>query len=113
MSSQPDLFDIARGKQLRDAGIETAGAHADAVSENWRERAYLLFKVFAARNAEFMTEDVRAWAKPLIEDPPDMRAWGGVAVRARKAGLIVRHGYAAQKDPKSHRAPGNVWRTVN
>jgi hypothetical protein len=118
MSAQPDFFSLeetrkreARAKQLRDEGIRQAADHA---GDDWKSLAYALFLQFLAQwpGELFMTEDARHWASGRIELPPDNRAWGYVAVRAAKAGVIVKHGYGPQRDPKHHKAPGTVWRIV-
>jgi hypothetical protein len=115
MSAQPDFFSVEetakRAKQLRDEGIRQAADHA---GDDWKEKAYALFLIFLSeyRFDLFMTEDARHWCSGKIDLPPDNRAWGYVAVRAAKAGVIAKHGYAPQRDPKHHKAPGTVWRVV-
>jgi hypothetical protein len=110
-AEQRDLFDVPRAKRLRDDGISRAARHA---GEQWQARAFDLFKQYALTHDVFMTEDVRAWAhaRRLIVEPPDRRAWGAVAVRAKKLGVIAFDHIAQQRDPKSHRSPGHVWRVV-
>lgn len=116
---QFDIFDSVpeglrrqESRRLRDTGIQRAYDHAEDDEPAWGERAYRLLLEFIASTADdtFMTEDVRLWARPRLVAPPDNRAWGHVALRAAKSGLIIKHGYAAQKDPKHHMAPGTVWR---
>jgi hypothetical protein len=99
-------------RRLRDEGIERAAAHAGPA---WGERAYALLRAFIARypkDTVFMIEDVRAFAKAQIEEPPDRRAWGAVAVRARRAGLIEKFGYQTHKDPVRHMGASMSWRIV-
>lgn len=112
MSAQLELLspeNLARA--LRDDGIKRSADHA---GDDWKERAYGLFLAFCAQHPShtFMTEDARHWSADSLEQPPDNRAWGYVAVRAAKAGVIVKYGYAPQRDPKHHKAPGTVWRIV-
>lgn len=115
MSAQPDFFSLEetakRAKALRDEGIRQAADHAGG---EWKHAAYALFLQFLADypGQLFMTEDARFWSAGKLDSPPDNRAWGYVAVRAAKAGVIVKHGYAPQRDPKHHKAPGTVWRIV-
>jgi|SRR5579862_2518976 len=127
--NQPDLFAApmhldapatkAYSRELRDEGIKRAKDHADAVADNWHERAFGVFTRYALIQArwpsgamkEFMTEDVRVFAREnrLLPDPPDARAWGAVASRAVRTKLVRRVGYAAQRDPKSHGSPKPLW----
>lgn len=62
----------------------------------------------------FMAEDVREFARGVdgFEDPPDGRAWGSVVMRAAKAGIIKRIGYAPMKSPNCHANPKSVWRSL-
>lgn len=102
---------------LRDAGIEAAADHADAVEPRWTDRAFdFAVDVLAARarkgkNDPFMTEDVRKYAVARgFPEPPDARAWGAVMIRARRKGLIVRVGTGDSKNPQAHLRPTNQWR---
>lgn len=102
----------------RDAGIEQAVSHAEEVDPTWAERAYqfLLAYIDGQRLAGVRTvvsEDVRAYAHGLgLPVPPSNRAWGGPMMRARRAGLLVRHGITEARDPKCHCGVRNVWRIV-
>ena len=99
------------GEQLRDDGIARALAHADDVTPTWATVAAGYLALFARRKTEFMAEDVRAHAESHgFAVPPDCRAWGKVVREAARAGLIVRTGYAPNKDPKCHCSPKSVWR---
>ena len=57
-----------------------------------------------------MTEDIRLASEKKVPIPPSNRAWGGVVVRASKAGLITRAGFSNVKNAKAHSTPATVWR---
>lgn len=108
---------VAEGRALRDEGMKRVADHSDEAFAGWQDRTYQIFIDFARGRAEiglpeFMTETCRAHARTyrLIEEPPDLRAWGAVAARARRNGFISAVRYAPQNDPKSHRSPKPVWR---
>ena len=99
------------GERARDAGIKRAADHADDVTPKWGDTAYAFLCDWLLRRDEpFQTCEARWAADGIVPDPPDARAWGHVARRAFKAGLIVAIGTAPDLDPKSHRSPCNVWR---
>lgn len=93
-------------------GMENAAAHAERESEGWNRMAFEAFvRYVTAVKHPFMTEDVRCYAEALgMPEPPDKRAWGSVAMRAKKAGLIVSLGYAPQQSVNAHKAPKTLWK---
>ncbi|CAB4195521.1 hypothetical protein UFOVP1298_24 [uncultured Caudovirales phage] len=96
-------------------GMVTALDHANATSLDWGVRAIGMFEEYCRLfgSEPFMTEDVRDWSEGLgLASPPDKRAWGAVAMAARKAGLVRSMGYAPQKSVNAHRAPKTVWSRV-
>lgn len=99
---------------LRDDGMDRAAAHADAVHGGWSNFAYDILLRYAEKHEVFMAEDVREFARVVdgFEDPPDGRAWGSVVMRAAKAGIIKRIGYAPMKSPNCHANPKSVWRSL-
>lgn len=99
-------------RDARDAGIATAAAHADAVSERWTDRAYLALVEHAQRHPVFTIEQLRAAVCGKLEEPPSRRAWGSVARRAAAAGIIAPHGYAAAEDPDVHCNLVTLWRST-
>ncbi|HBP27924.1 MAG TPA: hypothetical protein DD666_00730 [Advenella kashmirensis] len=107
---------IQTSQQLRDAGMQTALSHADAVIDDWGIMAYAALEAFLESHPgeTFMTEDVRQYAYQSLDlpRPPHERAWGGIANRAAKAGLIVRVRLAPVKTPGSHCANASIWRAA-
>jgi hypothetical protein len=76
-------------RELGHAAAQRAADHADREVGNWQAMAYEAFVTFArARSVSFITKDVREWARH-VPPPPDRRAWGAVAQRARREGVVV------------------------
>lgn len=104
-------LDLSFARQARDKGIQKAVTNADRVHESWSDKVYELFKNFIRGNrCEFMAEDFRESVSGMIDAPPSNRAFGGIFMRAAKAGLITRVGYAPVKNWKAHRANASVWK---
>lgn len=103
-----------QSRAARDAGMLASVNHADRVERSWSTNAYALLKEYCKTHPTFMGEDVRHWAHGdrMLPTPPDSRAWGSLFNRAAREGIIVRVGYAPQRDPKAHRAPKSVWRAT-
>lgn len=101
------------GQQLAIFGADTAASHADRVHGSWSDMAWQFLMQFgqSRKGQPFMAEDVRAHAelRKAVPLPPDGRAWGSIFMRASKAALIRRIGYAPMKDPKCHANPKAVW----
>lgn len=104
--------DIKRGEQLRDEGIQRASDHAEREREEWNDAAYEYFVEYATTHDQFATEDVREHAlRDGFEDAPDARAWGAVAARARREGLIIHSHFESARNAKKHRCPLRIWKT--
>jgi hypothetical protein len=105
--------DIERGERLRVKGIEQAVSHAEAEIENWTAGAMAHFKTFLSGlgYSEFMCEDARAWAESRgYPKPPTKRAWAGIIIKAKAAGLIEWVSVGKVTNPKAHRAHASLWR---
>ena len=100
------------GRELRDAGIERAATHADRNIPSWTDLAYDFLREYIKTHQTFMAEDVRTHSAGVVPPPPSERAWGGVIVRARKAGLISHDGYRKVSNAKAHCTPAAVWRGI-
>lgn len=92
MSAQVDWVAAtsAQAKQRRESGMRRAVEHADAVHENWCEKAMQQLRVFVAQRqgAPFLIEDFRLWAQFRVPTPPAGGAWGPVVMRAAKSGWV-------------------------
>lgn len=108
--SQHKRFMAQQGRALRDEGINRAAEHAERVEPDWKDIAYDAFCRIARQHQEFTTEQARHLSR-VVPDPPDKRAWGQVARRAVRAGIIEKAGYAVADDPKVHRNVVTLWRS--
>ena len=100
----------AAGIVLRDAGAAAAEGAANRAHVGWTDQAYELLRQYAAGSLVFTPEDVRKFAaKRGLPPPPDSRAWGGVFMRARRAGIIRHGGYRASENPSRHGGPVSQW----
>ena len=71
----------------RDIGHAKAQLAADHAGVEWQDAAFKALSDFATCHRQFTVEDVRQ-ACPNIHAPTD-KAWGAIALRARRAGLIA------------------------
>lgn len=100
------------GKELARAGAKLAEDHAEAEHLGWKDLAYGYLLEFIARHSgrEFLTEDVRGYAtKNGLAIPPNLRAWGGVMMRAQGAEIIRCVGTRKVKNRKAHSANAAAW----
>jgi len=108
--TQPQL-NIVFAREERDAGIKRAKDHADRAHDDWSGKVYLLLKDFLkCYSGPFQFEEFRLSITGLIAEPPHKRAFGAVAARAAREGIITRVGYAPVKSVNCHRAFASVWR---
>lgn len=78
----------------RLTGHEMAQRSADRAGEEWKVTAFRALETFArGRVLPFTIEDVRDGNRDLAQ-PPDSRAWGAIAMKARREGLIEPCGLA-------------------
>lgn len=101
------------GKELKDSGILKAEINANRVNPGWSEQAYDYLKIFIRhRRTPFTIESFRASLKSYLPDPPSLRAFGALAVRAKREGLIKRVGFVQVENPKAHQANANLWMKI-
>lgn len=82
----------------------------DLSKDEWKELAYQKVCEVARTHAEFTPDDI--WATGLPK-PQEARALGGVMLRAKNRGIIVKTGKSIRTDqPESHRADITVWRSL-
>ena len=92
---------------LRDAGIRTSTAHAEAIESGWSERAYTELCVYAFGHAPFTSEDYRDHLAAIGFPVPVPKALGGIFQRAARQRVIQRVGYA--KSRERHCSPVPLW----
>ena len=96
--------------ERRDNGIQRAVAHAEKETERWAQRATMYLTDLIDRRGfkPFLFEELIEIAiREGVAAPPDGRAWGGIARRLAKAGVIRNLGYAPAKT--SNLSPKVLW----
>jgi hypothetical protein len=106
------MVKINMGAILMKLGIRKAVEHANVEVKGWSDQAYNYLIDYATKHKQFMVEDVREASKDVIPVPPSTRAWGGVVVRASKAGVIRRKGFQNVKNAKAHCTPATLWEVI-
>lgn len=113
MNTQLDIF---TARENRDKGILKAVTHADKVNTGWSEKAFKMFCEWLAGwqpGYKFTIEQFRQIAQIRgLPDPPHARAFGSLAVRAKKAGLINSNGTVKVRNPKAHCANAACWTKI-
>lgn len=103
-----DLFEHADARELGHAAAERA---AERAGSDWKDAAYAAFVDYARTHASFTTEDVRL-AYPDLPPPPDPRAWGSIAQRAKRDAIIIAGEWRAAKDRNVHGRVIMAWRSL-
>ena len=102
-----DLFNRPiTGLEIGHAMANVAANHA---GEEWKQLAYDSFVEYAKTHGEFTTEQVRG-ACSSVPAPPDKRAWGQVALRAKKDGVIESAGWTRAESRSVHGMVITLWR---
>jgi hypothetical protein len=83
---------------------------ADNAGNTWKYVAFGCFMEYAKTHQEFTTEQVRE-AYPHMPAPPDTRAWGHIAVQAKKAGVVEAAGWVRATSPKVHGMVVTQWKS--
>jgi hypothetical protein len=103
-----DLFNRpVTGLEIGHAMANVAANHA---GEEWKQFAYDSFVEYAKIHGEFTTEQVRG-ACSHVSAPPDKRAWGQVALRAKKNGVIESAGWTRAESKSVHGMVITLWRS--
>lgn len=95
---------------LRDEGIERAVSHANKKVSQWSAKALSLLKIYLiTHRLAFQCEDFRNWCVGKLQEPPSLRAFGGVIQTAKREKIIKHVGYKAVSNPKAHLTPASIW----
>lgn len=109
MGGMKDLFGDTPFVPKRPTALEIGHAKAeqaaDHAGEEWKDLAFAAFATYAETNTRFTTEDVRN-ANSTLPPPPDGRAWGHVALRASRSGIVKSVGQ--RRVASSH----GMWKTL-
>ena len=117
MNQENKQGELEFGRKLRDQGIQKALDHADQTTapEKWTNIAYKFFEFWIGGKPpkyDFQIEEFREDSEKLetFPHPPSRRAFGALALRAVKNGLIYPVGFRSVTNSKAHCALCRVWR---
>lgn len=100
---------------MPNEGLEIGHAMAELAANNagesWKQKAYLAFVCYAKTHPYFVTEDVRLDAAEISE-PPDRRAWGQIALQAKRDGIVVAHNLVRAKSRSVHGMIVTQWKSL-
>lgn len=96
------------GNESLALGHVMAELAGDNAGEGWKEAAFAAFVDHARRHKFFTTEEVRQ-SNPNLSSPPDTRAWGVVARRAAKDGVVTSAGWTRAKSMTVHGMVVTRW----
>jgi hypothetical protein len=104
---QQDLFSAS---EKGHAAAKAAAARADREIDDWTQKAVALFAEYASKApSSFLTEEARQFAESHgLSVPPDGRAWGHVAKKCQRAGVVTSAGFGAAKS--SNGSPKVLWK---
>jgi hypothetical protein len=89
---------MADALAARDAGVDAATAHCEAVVEDWSQQARFYLDCYAGNALNpFTAEQAREWAEHNGLVIESKRAWGGIIQGAKRRGEIVKVGMRATK----------------
>jgi hypothetical protein len=93
-----------------ELGHRMAEVAAFNAGEEWKDLAFQAFRDYAKTHHVFTTEQVRQ-ANPDLPAPPDPRAWGSVALRAKRAGVVNVESWVRADSRKVHGMVVTLWRS--
>jgi hypothetical protein len=109
-------LNILEAIQAKEAGMLQAITNADAKIPDWSNKAWEMFKDWLSGwppGYKFQIEGFRKVAQIRgLPDPPTARAFGSLAVRARKEGLVKSNGPKPTTGKTAHRCYSNEWEKV-
>lgn len=91
-------------------GIEKAILAGNKAGEQWKQEAYLAFVDYAKTHEYFTVEQVRNDLS-YISEPPDKRAWGIIAIQAKKQGIVTNAGWTRSLEKNKHGIPVALWKS--
>ena len=97
------------GPQLRDIGIRQSEFNANKEYVNWSDQAYDFAVHFCRYHKELMMEDIRTASKGKVPDPPSLRAWGSIALKLIKNGVVEKLSTRPVQNPKAHCANASFF----
>ena len=106
-------LNILEAIRERDKGILQSLSNADAKIPDWSERAWKMFTEWLEgwpKGYKFQIEGFRKVAQIRgLPDPPTARAFGSLAVRAKREGLVKSNGQKPTTSKTAHRCYASEW----
>lgn len=99
---------LPEARARRDAGMQIAADHAEAVSAGFAEEAFAALVIYARCNGTFTAERFRHESRLSI--PTTGKALGPVFRRAAREGVIEKGGFAISQD--RHLSPAVLWNSL-
>jgi hypothetical protein len=91
-------------------GHEMAEIAANNAGETWKRMAYEAFVKYAKSHEFFVTEDVRN-NNLNMPPPPDKRAWGYIALIAKREDIVSSHSLVRSKSRICHGRILTMWKS--
>ena len=95
---------LALGHVMADLAADNAG-------EAWKAEAYAVFREYAIKNELFTTEQVRKFNTDM-DSPPDERAWGSIALQAKRDNIVVADSWVRATSRSVHGMVVTKWRSL-
>lgn len=92
-------------------GHAAAEAAATKAGEEWQEAAFAAFCEYARHTAVFVTADVRETCGIPQPEGTDLRAWGWIARRAEKEGIVTYSRHVRSTRKSTHAMRVSEWRS--
>lgn len=105
-------LDFTAGESLKEMGMSSVLASADAANFNWTDYALSLLEYFAKSVRQFSSDEFRAHFVNHLPEPPHPNAFGALFNRAAKAGIIRHVGYIKSVRASAHRRVVGVWQVA-
>lgn len=116
MTSTQLNLNLSEARVNRDEGIQKAIDSAERKNPGWSAKAWEMFTDWLSnwpKGFTFQIETFRVSASARgLESPPTARAYGQIAVRARKEGLIKSNGQKPTSGATAHRCYANEWQKI-
>ena len=92
-------------------GIQKATMAGNRAGVAWKSAAYAVFVEYAKTHEFFTVEQIRAEATSLSA-PPDKRAWGVIAIQAKKNKIVENAGWTRSVEKNKHGIPVALWKSL-
>lgn len=90
--------------------VERCSRTADVKNPGWNDKCFSILKRYIRKKKKtFLCEDFREYCEGKIKMPDNLRAFGGVIMRASYHGLIRKVAIVSVKTPSSHMANAGLW----